>query len=89
MALDIDTHDIDMLADIFRRRSLYLFPGAVLKGQKRAERHARRRRKRVKGQRRYKVYRIRYPTPNLIAHYINHFLYLRLIVFFNRSAGRM
>jgi hypothetical protein len=87
MAIEIDTSDIDMLADMFRRRALYLVPSAMIAGQKRAERHARRRRKRVEGGRRYKVRRrIRYASGNLIAHYVNHLLYLKFKAFFTRHA---
>jgi hypothetical protein len=53
---------------MFRKRSLYLVPSAVIAGQKRAERHARRRRKRIEGHRRYNMRRrIRYASGNLIA----------------------
>jgi hypothetical protein len=84
--IDIDTHDIDILSTIFYRRSVWMVPMAVMNGRKRAEKHARRRRRSMATQRRpYARRRIRYATGNLIAHYINHLLFLRLRRFWGKG----
>lgn len=89
MAFEIDTSDIDMLSDIFRRRSMWLVPGAMIAGQRRAERHVRRRKKRIQGHRRYKRHRIPVATANLVAHYVIHSMYYRLAWFWAKGVGKV
>jgi hypothetical protein len=86
MAIEIDTTDIDGLAAIFRNRALWLVPTSVIKGRSRAERHVRRRHPSEATKRHpYRRKVARHPTQNLIAHYINHVLYLRFKRFWGRG----
>lgn len=88
MAIEFETDAIDSLARIFRNRAVWMVPTAVIKGTRRAERHVRRRHPSTATKRhpyRHKV--ARHPTQNMIAHYINHHLALRLRHFWGSRKG--
>lgn len=88
MQIEIDTSDIDMMADIFQHRATWLVPSAMIRGQQRAWAHVRKARKRTAGERHYHIRRFRPPTPALIAHYVNHLLYLKFKFFWFKRSGR-